>query len=190
MRARRKAAAASGNLLKLVPAMATTLDGEQVPVKTLKVGVSDYRVLSWSSHIPADGKVLSGRIHIDESMLTGESIHVVKTKRYRFAGTLNGDESFELEVMTSKADSVISNIVRLQDEAQLSKPRIAEIADVVARYFVRGYLNHFIRYLVLLASNTSRRRILDHAFSVSSDVPLCSVSCDADGDYMFNISHG
>ncbi|MEZ8699151.1 heavy metal translocating P-type ATPase [Vibrio lentus] len=135
MRARRKAAAASGNLLKLVPAMATTLDGEQVPVKTLKVG-DQIRVLP-GEHIPADGKVLSGRIHIDESMLTGESIPVVKNEGDTvFAGTLNGDESFELEVMTSKADSVISNIVRLQDEAQLSKPRIAEIADVVARYFV------------------------------------------------------
>ncbi|OQQ08665.1 ATPase P [Vibrio splendidus] len=135
MRARRKAAAASGNLLKLVPAMATTLDGEQVPVKTLKIG-DQIRVLP-GEHIPADGKVLSGRIHIDESMLTGESIHVVKNEGDTvFAGTLNGDESFELEVMTSKADSVISNIVRLQDEAQLSKPRIAEIADVVARYFV------------------------------------------------------
>ncbi|MGI9875069.1 heavy metal translocating P-type ATPase [Vibrio chagasii] len=135
MRARRKAAAASGNLLKLVPAMATTLDGEQVPVKTLKVG-DKIRVLP-GEHIPADGKVLSGRVHIDESMLTGESIHVVKNEGDTvYAGTLNGDESFELEVMTSKADSVISNIVRLQDEAQLSKPRIAEIADIVARYFV------------------------------------------------------
>lgn len=135
MRARRKAAAASGNLLKLIPAMATTLDGEQVPVKTLKVG-DKIRVLP-GEHIPADGKVLSGRIHIDESMLTGESIHVVKQVGDSvFAGTLNGDESFELEVVSSKADSMISNIVRLQDEAQLSKPRIAEIADIVARYFV------------------------------------------------------
>ncbi|WP_029827278.1 heavy metal translocating P-type ATPase, partial [Vibrio parahaemolyticus] len=76
MRARRKAAAASGNLLKLIPAIATTLDGEQIPVKTLKIG-DRIRVLP-GEHIPADGKVISGRIHIDESMLTGESIHVVK----------------------------------------------------------------------------------------------------------------
>lgn len=139
MRARRKAAAASGNLLKLVPAMATTLDGEQIPVKTLKVG-DKIRVLP-GEHIPADGIVLSGRVHIDESMLTGESIHVVKNLGDSvFAGTLNGDESFELEVKSSKADSVISNIVRLQDEAQLSKPRIAEIADIVARYFVAAIL--------------------------------------------------
>ncbi|CAE6900626.1 heavy metal translocating P-type ATPase [Vibrio alginolyticus] len=135
MRARRKAAAASGNLLKLIPAIATTLDGEQIPVKTLKIG-DRIRVLP-GEHIPADGKVISGRVHIDESMLTGESVHVVKKEGDAvYAGTLNGDESFELEVLSSKADSMISNIVRLQDEAQHSKPKIAEIADVVARYFV------------------------------------------------------
>ncbi|MFB1073219.1 heavy metal translocating P-type ATPase [Vibrio diabolicus] len=139
MRARRKAAAASGNLLKLIPAIATTLDGEQIPVKTLKVG-DRIRVLP-GEHIPADGKVISGRIHIDESMLTGESVHVVKREGDAvYAGTLNGDESFELEVMSSKADSMISNIVRLQDDAQHSKPKIAEIADVVARYFVGAIL--------------------------------------------------
>ncbi|HHF3262287.1 cadmium-translocating P-type ATPase [Vibrio diabolicus] len=139
MRARRRAAAASGNLLKLIPAIATTLDGEQIPVKTLKVG-DRIRVLP-GEHIPADGKVISGRIHIDESMLTGESVHVVKREGDAvYAGTLNGDESFELEVMSSKADSMISNIVRLQDEAQHSKPKIAEIADVVARYFVGAIL--------------------------------------------------
>jgi Cu2+-exporting ATPase len=135
MRARRKAAAASGNLLKLIPAIATTLDGDQIPVKTLKVG-DRIRVLP-GEHIPADGKVISGRIHIDESMLTGESVHVVKREGdIVYAGTINGDESFELEVVSSKADSMISNIVRLQDEAQHSKPKIAEIADIVARYFV------------------------------------------------------
>lgn len=135
MRARRKAAAASGNLLKLVPAIANRLDDEQVPVKTLQPG-DQIRVLP-GEHIPADGKILTSRIHVDESMLTGESLPVVKqTGDAVFAGTLNGEEAFELEVTATKNDSVISNIVRLQDAAQSSKPRIAEIADIVARYFV------------------------------------------------------
>jgi len=136
MRARRKAAAASGNLLKLIPAIATCLDGKQVPVKTLQVG-AQIRVLP-GEHVPADGMVLSsGRIHIDESMLTGESLPVIKNKGDAvYAGTLNGEEAFELEVSATKANSVISNIVRLQDDAQSSKPKIAQIADVVARYFV------------------------------------------------------
>ncbi|WP_260258476.1 heavy metal translocating P-type ATPase [Vibrio intestinalis] len=139
MRARRKAAAASGNLLKLIPAMATTLEGKQIPVKSLRIG-DRVKVLP-GEHIPADGFVLQGRIHVDEAMLTGESLPVVKVAGDSvFAGSLNGDEAFELEVSASKAESVISNIVRLQDEAQLSKPKIAEVADVVARYFVGAIL--------------------------------------------------
>ncbi|MBD0785679.1 cadmium-translocating P-type ATPase [Vibrio sp. Y2-5] len=135
MRARRKAAAASGNLLKLIPAIATRLDGSQTPVKTLQIG-EKIRVLP-GEHIPADGAVISNRILVDESMLTGEPLPVVKNIGDAvYAGTLNGDESFDLEVTATKADSVISNIVRLQDDAQSSKPKIAEIADVVARYFV------------------------------------------------------
>ncbi|CAM4407966.1 heavy metal translocating P-type ATPase [Vibrio agarivorans] len=140
MRARRKAAAASGNLLKLIPAIAHTLDGEEVPVKTLKPG-DRIRVLP-GEHIPADGKVLADiNILIDESMLTGESLQVTKQQNDAvYAGTLNGDESFDLEVTADKHNSVINNIVRLQDSAELAKPRIAEIADIVARYFVGAIL--------------------------------------------------
>lgn len=135
MRARRKAAAASANLLKLIPAMATKLDGSQVPVRVLKKG-DQVKVLP-GEHIPADGTIISGRIHVDESMLTGESIPVVKSIGDSvYAGSINTDESFELEVTSSKADSMLAKIVRLQDEAQMSKPKIAELADVVARYFV------------------------------------------------------
>ncbi|WED23191.1 cadmium-translocating P-type ATPase [Vibrio sp. JC009] len=139
LRARRKAAAASSNLLKLVPNMATKLDGEQIPVRSLKPG-DQIRVLA-GEHIPADGVIKNGRIHVDESMLTGESVPVVREPGDKvYAGTLNTDETFELEVFSGKSDSVLSNIVRLQDEAQLSKPKIAQIADVVARYFVGAIL--------------------------------------------------
>ncbi len=135
MRARRKAAAASANLLKLLPTLATTLDGNQVAVKSLQIG-DKVRVLP-GEHIPADGVCLVGSAHVNESMLTGESVPVKKQHGDTvFAGTVNGDTRIEVEVTASRNDSVISNIVRLQDEAQYTKPRIAEIADVVARYFV------------------------------------------------------
>ncbi len=135
MRARRKAAAASANLLKLIPTMATKLDGSQIPVRNLKAG-DRVRVLP-GEHIPADGVIIAGRIHVDESMLTGESIPVVKAvNEMVYAGSINTDESFDLEVTSSKAESMLANIVRLQDEAQMTKPKIAQLADVVARYFV------------------------------------------------------
>ncbi|WP_105901528.1 heavy metal translocating P-type ATPase [Vibrio gangliei] len=135
MRARRKAAAASANLLKLVPAMATKLSGKQVPVRSLEIG-DKVRVLP-GEHIPADGKVLSELTLVDESMLTGESLPVEKhTHDFVYAGTTNVGDHFELEVTSHKADSVIANIVRLQDEAQFSKPKIAEVADYISKYFV------------------------------------------------------
>ncbi|MCL9783277.1 cadmium-translocating P-type ATPase [Vibrio sp. S4M6] len=135
IRARRTAAAASGNLLKLVPAMATTLDGHKIPVSRLNIG-DKIRVLP-GERIPADGEITSGQAYIDESMLTGESVPVLKVSGDNaFSGTLNGEESFELCVRSTKANSVISGIVKLQEEAQLSKPKIAEIADITARYFV------------------------------------------------------
>jgi len=139
MRARRKAAAASANLLKLVPAMARKADGTQVPVRTLKPG-DQIRVLP-GEHIPSDGVIIEGRIHVDESMLTGESIPVVKCiNDCVYAGSINTDETFLLEVTTEKTESMLSNIVRLQDEAQMSKPKIGQIADIMAKYFVAAIL--------------------------------------------------
>ncbi|WP_261835577.1 heavy metal translocating P-type ATPase [Vibrio ishigakensis] len=139
MRARRKAAAASANLLKLVPAMASLDNGDQIPVKTLKIG-DRVRVLA-GEHVPADGLVVDREVFIDESMLTGESLHVKKTiGETVFAGTVNGEQTFTLEVNCQNQESMIAKIVRLQDEAQSTKPKIAEIADVVARYFVAAIL--------------------------------------------------
>ncbi|WP_040890368.1 heavy metal translocating P-type ATPase [Vibrio ezurae] len=135
MRARRKAAAASANLLKLVPAMATLEDGTQIPVKTLNIG-DRVRVLA-GEHVPADGYVLDKAVYVDESMLTGESLHIKKNPTETvYAGTINGEQTFTLEVSCRKQESMIASIVRLQDEAQATKPKIAEIADIVARYFV------------------------------------------------------
>ncbi|MGF1717752.1 cadmium-translocating P-type ATPase, partial [Photobacterium chitinilyticum] len=57
-----------------------------------------------------------------------------------YAGTINGDGNVTLRVTKDRQNSLISNIVRLQDEAQSSKPKVAEVADIVARYFVAGIL--------------------------------------------------
>ncbi|MDA9556112.1 heavy metal translocating P-type ATPase [Vibrio sp.] len=135
IRARRKAAAASGNLLKLLPKIATLEDGSQVPVNTLTPGMK-VRVNPGES-IPADGIILSGQANVEESMLTGESLPVSKhTGSLAYAGTINTDGNFILKINKTKAESMLSTIVRLQEEAQLSKPKIAAIADVISRYFV------------------------------------------------------
>lgn len=139
MRARRKAAAITGNLLKLIPVMATLTSGKKVPARTLDV--DDTVIVIPGEHLPADGVVISGYSAIDESMFTGESMPVAKKEADSvYAGTINGDGNLTIKVTKTKADSLISNIVKLQDEAQMSKPKVAEIADLVARYFVAGIL--------------------------------------------------
>lgn len=139
MRARRKAAAITGNLLKLIPVMATLTSGKTVPARTLDV--DDIVIVLPGEHLPADGVVISGCSAIDESMFTGESMPVAKKEADSvYAGTINGDGNLTVKVTKTKADSLISTIVKLQEEAQISKPKVAEIADLVARYFVAGIL--------------------------------------------------
>lgn len=135
MRTRRHAAVMSANLLKLVPAMATLVSGEQVAAKTLKK--SDIVTVLPGEYLPADGVIIQGSTTIDESMLTGESLAVKRTKNDTvFAGTLNGNGNITIQVSCNSKDTCISNIVRLQDHALYSKPQIALIADNIARYFI------------------------------------------------------
>lgn len=135
MRARRHATAISANLLKLIPTMATLASGEQVAAKTLKE--SDVVTVLPGEYLPADGVIIQGSTTIDESMLTGESIAVKRSKNaHVFAGTLNGNGNITIKVTHNRKDTFISSIIRLQDHALYSKPKIAVMADNVARYFV------------------------------------------------------
>ncbi|MFD2176636.1 heavy metal translocating P-type ATPase [Veronia pacifica] len=135
LRARRTAVAASANLLKLIPKLATLIDGSQLPAKSLQPG-DKVRILPGEA-VPADGVIISGITQIDESMLTGESIPKNRSVGDSvFAGTVNIEGNLDIEVSKRRQDSLISEIVRLQDEAQMTKPRIAELADVIARYFI------------------------------------------------------
>jgi Cu2+-exporting ATPase len=134
-KAKHKASTASGNLMKLVPTTATLVSGEQVTVKSLRHG--DVIRVRIGEHLPADGIVTRGATYVDESMLTGESEPVVKSVSDKvFAGTINTQETFEYQVTAEKAESVIAQIVRLHQQAQMTKPKVALIADIIARYFV------------------------------------------------------
>lgn len=134
-KAKHKAATASGNLMKLVPSTATLSSGEKVAVKSLRHG--DVIRVKIGEHLPADGVITLGETYVDESMLTGESEPIAKHQNDTvFAGTINTHETFEYRVTAEKGESVIAQIVRLHQQAQMTKPRVALVADVIARYFV------------------------------------------------------
>ncbi|RYO78713.1 hypothetical protein DL764_010095 [Monosporascus ibericus] len=89
------------------------------------------------SKIPTDGTVVSGSSEVDESMVTGESRPVEKhPKSAVIAGSVNGSGIVHVRLTRLPGDNTISTIAEMVDEAKLSKPKIQEIADRVAGYFV------------------------------------------------------
>ncbi|WP_260391549.1 heavy metal translocating P-type ATPase, partial [Aeromonas enteropelogenes] len=138
LRARRKASESSSNLARLVPIMATRIDeeGEQeVAAKTLQTG-DRVRVLAGAT-LPADGIIVRGEASLNESMLTGEQLPLLKGHGDQvYAGTINTDAPLEIRVSHRIEESRIAQIMRLQDHALDDKPAIAQMADVLSRHFI------------------------------------------------------
>jgi P-type Cu+ transporter len=86
--------------------------------------------------IPVDGMVLSGNSYVDESMITGESIPVSKTEGHKVVGgTLNGNGAFTFRATAVGEGTVLSQIIKLVETAQGSKPAIQGLADKVVAVF-------------------------------------------------------
>ena len=89
------------------------------------------------THIPTDGTVIAGSSEVDEAMLTGESIPIVKQVGSSvIGGSINGSGTLTIRLTRLPGDNTITTIASMVDEAKLSKPRIQDIADKVASYFV------------------------------------------------------
>jgi Cu+-exporting ATPase len=138
-RAHARTDAAIRALMDLAPPTAhrLTADGreEDVPLSAIHPGES-LRVRP-GEHIPVDGTVANGSSEIDESMLTGEPLPVVKRPGDRVAaGTLNTTGSFVFRAERVGADTLLAQIIRLVEEAQNSEAPIARLADRVSAFFV------------------------------------------------------
>ena len=91
--------------------------------------------------VPADGVILSGSTEVDEAMLTGESMpQVRKPGESLIAGTLNLTGAIEMMITRVGQDSTLAAVSRLLERARASRPRIADVADGVAAWFVGGVL--------------------------------------------------
>ncbi|KAF5677057.1 Cu2+-exporting ATPase [Fusarium denticulatum] len=95
-----------------------------------------FKVLP-DTRIPTDGTVMSGSSDVDESMLTGESKPVEKHfKSVAIAGSINGPGVMTVHLNRLPSDNTINAIAAMVDEAKLSKPKLQDLADRVASYFV------------------------------------------------------
>ena len=106
-----------------------------VPTELIEVG--DIVILKPGDKIPADGLVTRGESYVDESMVTGEAMPILKTQGLTLmAGTVNGAGRLEFKVTRAGRDTQLSQIVRLVQEAQTTRAPIQRMADLVAGYFV------------------------------------------------------
>ncbi|MGE8505222.1 MAG: heavy metal translocating P-type ATPase [Pseudomonas sp.] len=138
-RARERTAAATAQLVQLLPASCLRLedDGHSQRILLSELRIGERVLVQPGSLIPADGQVRAGQSSIDESLLTGEYLPQPRGVGDSVtAGTLNVEGPLTIEVQALGDATRLSAIVRLLERAQTEKPRLAEIADRVSQWFL------------------------------------------------------
>ncbi|HYF93510.1 MAG TPA: heavy metal translocating P-type ATPase [Symbiobacteriaceae bacterium] len=116
-------------------------DGEEREVPIDQVQVGDIVAVRPGEKVPVDGVIIDGQSAVDESMLTGESLPVDKKPGDKVTGaTINKHGSFRFEATRVGADTALSQIVKMVEEAQGSKAPIQALADQVSAVFVPAVL--------------------------------------------------
>jgi len=140
--AREKSVEAAENLLRLAPAMATRVTAGQLElVPVMDIAAGELILARPGETIAADGLVTEGASSVDESLLTGESRPLAKTIGDKvIAGSINYESPLTICVTEVGENTVLAGIARLLDRAQAEKPRLAEMADMVASRFTYALL--------------------------------------------------
>ena len=135
---KKRSSAAIRKLLDLKPQTAKVIrDGAEIEIPAESVMVDEIVIVRPGEKIPTDGIVVDGHSSVDEKMLTGESVPVEKkTGDQVIGGTLNKVGSFKFRATRVGADTTLSQIIKMVEEAQASSSQIQRLADKVASYFV------------------------------------------------------
>lgn len=123
-------------LVQLMPAEAHMVHGEHImDVKTASLKENDIILIKPGEKIAADGIITEGESYLDESMLTGESKPVEKSKGDKvIAGAINGNGSLKVKVSHSAKDSYLSQVIKLVQDAQNAKSNTQLLADRAAQW--------------------------------------------------------
>ncbi len=137
-RAKRQTTDAIRALNALRPATAhVQRDGVEVELPVAQVRVGDAVVVRPGERIAVDGELLSGRSHVDESLITGESMPVAKGVGDRVTGgAINGDGLITVRTLAVGAETTLARIIRLVESAQAAKAPIQRLVDRVSAVFV------------------------------------------------------
>ncbi len=138
LRAREQTSGAIRALLDLAPKTAHRVrNGDEEEVPLAQVAVGDKLRVRPGEKIPVDGELIEGRSAVDESMVTGESMPVIKEPGAKMiGGTLNETGTFVMRAEKVGRDTVLARIVQMVAAAQRSRAPIQRLADQVAGWFV------------------------------------------------------
>jgi len=137
-KARGRAQEAIRSLIDLQPLTANVVrDGQEIVVPIEEVLVGEIMLVRPGERIPTDGEVLEGLSTVNESMVTGESLPVVKEPGHNvIGGCVNGNGALKVRVTAVGADTVLAGIVHMVDHAQATKLPIQKTVDRVSAVFV------------------------------------------------------
>ncbi len=149
-------------LIGLQPTSATAIEVDenneitsQREVSIESISVGDLLLVKPGEKIPVDGDVVGGESYVDESMINGEPIPKVKNDGDEvFAGTINQDGILYLKAKKIGKETVLSNIIRMVEKAQSSRPPVQKFVNTIVSYFIPVILTiavavFLIWYLVL-----------------------------------------
>jgi len=129
-------------LIGLQAKNAVVIRGEEeviIPIEDVEVG--NIIIVRPGDKIPADGVVVEGESYVDESMVTGEPVPSLKKKGSKvFGATVNENGVLKIEANKVGKDTLLSQIIKLVEEAQSTKPPIQRIADTIVSYFIPAVL--------------------------------------------------
>lgn len=163
-------------LVKLIPSETHKImpNGEIQEVPTDELQKGDNILIKPGEKIPADGKVTKGETSVNESMLTGESKPIAKSKGAKvIGGSVNGEGSIQVEVMKTGEESFLSQVINLVREAQESKSKTQDLANRAALWLTIIALAGGIFTLFIWLLFTAQ----DFAFALERTVTVMVITC-------------
>lgn len=143
-KAKKKTSDSIRELIGLQPTAATLIEldsngnivsQKEVNIKEIQIG--DILLVRPGDKIPVDGEVIGGHSYVDESMINGEPIPKAKRDGEEvFAGTINQDGVLHIKAKKIGSKTVLSNIIRLVEKAQSSRPPVQKLANTAVNYFI------------------------------------------------------
>ncbi|MFY4742141.1 heavy metal translocating P-type ATPase [Aliarcobacter butzleri] len=173
-RAKENTSEAINKLINLTPKTALVLrNNQEIEIPVDELVLKDIVIVKPGNIVPTDGVIIFGNSSIDESMLTGESLPVFKKVGDKVIGaSINKSGSFKFEVTKLGEDTVLSQIIKLIEEASSSKAPISKLADRISAIFVPTVI-----VISILATVTWLFLGYSFEFALSIGIAILVISC-------------